>query len=98
MEMDIKSFQKRIDEQINESAQKYNLPVDKLKFSTHIFKPDSPKLETVVAVETGWKDNKTKYVWKVRFFYSPRKYSYSSISKLKNDIETYLKQQKLKHY
>ena len=94
--MGSKSFQKRIDEQINESARKYNLPVDKLKFNIHSFKPDSSKLETVIAVETGWTDNKTKYVWSLRYFYNPRKFGYSSVSRLKGDIEAYLKQKELK--
>ena len=94
----MKSYHTRIDEQINQAKEKFGLPPAKLKFATDTFKPDSPKLETVVAVEIGWKDNKTKYIQSIRYFYSPRKYKFGSVSKLKSDIEQYLKKQKLKTF
>ncbi len=94
----MKNLQERLAEQINQSKEKFGLQPARLKFNTDTFKPDSPKLETVVAVEIGWKDTKTKYVRSVRYFYSPRKYRFTSISKLKGDIERYLKNQRLKKF
>lgn len=92
----MKNYHGRIDEQIHQAKEKFGLPPARLKFATDTFKPDSPKLETVVAVEIGCKDSKTKYIRSIRYFYSPRKYRFGSVSKLKSDIEQYLRKQKLK--
>ena len=94
----MKDYHARVDEQIHQAKEKFGLPPARLKFATDTFKPDSPKLETVVAVEIGSKDNKSKYVRSVCYFYSPRKYRFTSISKLKGDIERYLKIQRLKKF
>ena len=91
-------FQERIDKQIKQAAQTYNLSEDKLSYRTDIFKPDSPKLEVVVFVEIGLKDKKTGNIWCNRFFYSPRKFRYALVAKLKNDIKKYLQRKKLKRF
>ena len=88
----------RIDEQINKAAEEYTLSSDKLKYSIDTFKPDSPKLETVVVTKVGRKDKKTRYIGSMLYFYSPQQYKYSSAAKLKNDIEAYLKKKKLKRF
>lgn len=88
----------RIDEQINRATEEYKLSFDKLKYSIETFKPDSPKLEIVVVTKVGRKDKKTRYICSMLYFYSPQKYKYSSVAKLKSDIEVYLKQKKLKRF
>ena len=94
--MQTKVLQTTIDRQVKEAAQQYELANEKLKFSTHLFKPDSPKLETFVAVDIGWNDKKTNYMTSIRYFYSPERLKYPSASKLKSVIETYLKRKQLK--
>ena len=96
--MNMKSFRTRVDEQITKARKKFGLRLPELKFATDTFKPDSPKLDTVVTVEIGWKDNESKYVRTIRYFYSPRQYRFSSVSKLKSNIEQYLKNQSLTHF
>ena len=88
----------RMDEQINKAAEEYTLSFDKLKYSVDTFKPDSPKLEIVVVTKVGRKDKKTGNIDSMLYFYSPQKYKYSSVSKLKGDIEAYLKKKKLKQF
>ena len=94
----MKSFQARIDEQIHKAKETFGLTSPELKFVTDTFKPDSPKLETVVTVEIGWQDDESKSIRTIRYFYSPRQYKFSSISKLKKEIEQYLKNQNLKPF
>lgn len=96
--MDPKTLHRVIERQVMEATQQYGLSIEKLKFSTHLFKPDSPKLETFVAVDIGWSDNKTYYISTLRYFYSPAKYQASSAPKLKTTIETYLKRKNLKRF
>jgi len=96
--MDSKNLYGRIDEQINAATRKYDLPIDQLKFSTHMFKPDSSKLETIVTVEIGRKDNKTKQRWSILYFYNPRKCEYAKASKLESDIKKYIKAKGLKQF
>ena len=61
-------------------------------------KQDFLELETVVVTKVGRKDKKTRYIGSMLYFYSPQKYKYSSVAKLKNDIEAYLKKKKLKRF
>lgn len=98
MKMENNTIYTRIDEQINKAAEEYKLSFDKLKYSIETFKPDSPKLEIVVVTKVGRKDKKTRYICSMLYFYSPQKYKYSSVAKLKSDIEVYLKQKKLKRF
>lgn len=92
------TLHKRIDEQINEAAGRYNLGKNQLKYKAEIFKPDSPKIATAVSVEVGWQDNKTGYVWSNHYFYSPKDFKYSLDTRLAKDIETYLKSKKIKPF
>ena len=92
----MKRIQEKIDGQINVAREKFELPLTQLKFTTNTFKPDSPKLETVVTVDVGFRDRKSKELRTIRYFYSPRKYSVSPVSKLKKEIEQYLKNKRLK--
>lgn len=89
---------KRIDEQINEAAGRYDLGKDRLRYKAEIFKPDSPKIATAVSVEIGWRDNKTGYAWSNHYFYSPEDFRYSLDTKLAKDIEKYLKRKKIKPF
>ena len=93
--MDIKTLYKRVDEQLAEAKKKYYPASNKLKYATSIFKPDSPKLETVSSVEIGYKNKQTNYMTCIRYFYSPHKYGYGSASELEKDIKTYLKRKKI---
>ena len=88
--MDIPQLYERIDQQIAEANRQYGLPAEKLIFSIHVFKPDSAKLETVVAVDIGRQDNRTLFKSSIRSFYSPGLYRYGSAAKLEKDVQTYL--------
>lgn len=92
----MKKIQEKIDEQIEVAMKKFDLPPNRLKFTTDTFKPDSPKLETVVTVDVGLRDGKSKELRTIRSFYSPKTYHVSSVSKLKKEIEQYLKNKRLK--
>lgn len=88
--MDIKAIQQRIDEQILEGVDAYHLPATRLGYAANIFKPDSPRLETVVSVDIGRRDLQTRSTVAVRYFYSPKKYNSPGIENLKKAVETYL--------
>ena len=96
--MNIETLHQRINEQIDRAADSFGLSVTRLKFTADIFKPDSPKFETVVSLEIGNRDNKTGYIRNNHYFYSPRKYDFSSVSKLRAEIKDYLKNKKLKNF
>ena len=88
--MDTNELHKRLPQQVADAGQQHGLPVKKLKFNTHIFKPDSPKLETVVAVDILREDGRTRTVSRLRAFYSPGLYHYNSAVRLEKDILAYL--------
>lgn len=88
--MDRKEVYERIEQQIAEANRQYGLPAEKLKFSMHVFKPDSAKLETVVAVDIGRQNNRTRFKSSIRSFYSPGLYRYGSAAELEEDIQGYL--------
>lgn len=88
--MDTNELHKHLTQQVADAGQQHGLPVKKLKFDTHIFKPDSPKLETVVAVDILREDGRTRTVSRLRAFYSPDFYRYDSAARLEKDIQAYL--------
>jgi hypothetical protein len=90
IKMDTAQLYERIDLQIADAGRQYGLPAQKLKFSIHIFKPDSAQLETVVAVDIGRQDKRTRFKSSIRSFYSPSLYRYDSAAKLKKNIQAYL--------
>jgi len=90
IKMDTSHLHERIDLQIAEAGRQYDLPAQKLIFSIHIFKPDSPRLETVVAVDIGRENRRTRLKSNIRSFYSPDLYRYDSAAKLEKDIHAYL--------
>lgn len=90
IKMDTPQLYERIDQQVAEANRQYGLPAEKLKFSIHVFKPDSAKLETVVAVDIGRQDKRTRFKSSIRSFYSPSLYRYNSAAKLEKDVQTYL--------
>jgi hypothetical protein len=94
--MDALQLYERIDQQIDEANRQYGLSAGKLKFNIHIFKPDSIKLETVVAVDIGLQDKRTRFKSSIRSFYSPGLYRYDSIAKLEKDIQAYLTRKDVK--
>ena len=94
--MDTQQVYERIDQQIADAGREYGLPAGKLSFGIHVFKPDSPKLETVVAVDIGRQDKRTRFQSSIRSFYSPSLYRYASPAKLKKDIQAYLYQKKIR--
>ena len=94
----MKNIQEKIEGQIKAACDKFDLPPSRLKFSTDTFKPDSPKLETVVTVDVGLRDTKSKELQTVRSFYSPKTYHISPVSKLRIEIEQYLKNKRLKTF
>lgn len=94
--MDAPQLYERIDQQVAEANRQYGLSAGKLKFSIHIFKPDSAKLETVVAVDIGRQDKRTRFKSSIRSFYSPSLYRYDSPAKLEKDVRTYLIRKKVK--
>ena len=94
--MDTKKVYERIDQQIAEANRQYGLSAAKLKFNIHIFKPDSVKLETVVAVDIGRQDQRTRFKSSIRSFYSPSLYRYDSVAKLEKDVQAYLTRKKIK--
>lgn len=81
----------RIDRQVADASRQYGLPPRKLKFSIHIFKPDSAKLETVVAVDIGLQTRPNRLKSSIRAFYSPGLYGRLSAAKLEKEIHAYLK-------
>lgn len=93
--MNIENLHQRIDTQIAQASGAFGQTVSRLNFSTDIFKPDSPKFETVVSLEIGCRDVKTGCIRSNHFFYSPRSYAVASIAKLKAEIESYLKSRQL---
>jgi len=88
--MDTLQLHERIDRQITDASRQYALPAQKLTFSIHIFKPDSAKLETVVAVDIGREDQRTRLKSSIRSFYSPALYRCDSAADLQKDIQAYL--------
>jgi hypothetical protein len=88
--MDTPQLYERIDQQAAEANRQFDLPAGKLKFSIHIFKPDSAKLETVVAVDIGRQDRQSRFKSSIRSFYSPGLYRYDSAAELEKDIQAYL--------
>ncbi|MEW6670698.1 MAG: hypothetical protein AB1427_03295 [Thermodesulfobacteriota bacterium] len=94
--METQKVFERIDQQIAEANRQYGLPAEKLKCSIHIFKPDSAKLETVVAVDIGLQDRRTRLKSSIRSFYSPGLYRYDSPASLEKDIQAYLTRKKIK--
>jgi len=94
----MKNIQEKIEEQIQAASEKFDLPPNRLKFSTDTFKPDSPKLETVVTVDVGLRDAKSKELRTIRSFYSPKTCTVSPISKLRKEIERYLKNKRLETF
>jgi len=90
IKMDAPQLYERIDQQVAEANRQYGLPAGKLYFSIHVFKPDSAKLETVVAVDIGRQDKRTRFKSSIRSFYSPSLYRYGSAAKLEKDVLTYL--------
>ena len=93
--MDAPQLYERIDRQIAEANRQYRLSAGKLKFNIHIFKPDSAKLETVVAVDIGRQDKRNGFKSSIRSFYSPSLYRYDSTVKLEKDIQSYLIRKKV---
>ena len=96
IKMDAPQLYERIDQQVTEANHHYGLPAAKLKFSIHIFKPDSANLETVVAVDIGRQDKRTRFKSSIRSFYSPSLYSYRTAAKLEKDVRAYLNRKKIK--
>ena len=94
----MKGIQEKIDHQIKAASERFDLPPSRLKFTTDTFKPDSPKLETVVTVDVGLRDAKSKELRTIRSFYSPKTYHLSPVSKLRKEIEQYLKNKRLKTF
>ena len=94
--METKKVYERIDQQITEANRQYGLSAEKLKFNIHIFKPDSVKLETVVAVDIGLHDKRTRFKSSIRSFYSPSLYRYDSTAKLEKDVQAHLIRKKVK--
>jgi len=88
--MDTTRLYEHIDRQIADAGRQYGLPAQKLTFSTHVFKPDSPKLEKVVAVDIGRQDRRIRSKSSIRSFYSPDVYRCNSAVKLEKDIQAYL--------
>jgi len=90
LNMDTPQLHERINRQITAACRQYGLPAQKLTFSTHIFKPDSPKLETVVAVDVGRGNRRTRLKSSIRSFYSPGLYRCESAAELEKDIQAHL--------
>ncbi|MDF1590116.1 MAG: hypothetical protein P1P89_01275 [Desulfobacterales bacterium] len=88
--MNTPQLYERIDQQVAEATRQYGLSAGKLKFNIHIFKPDSAKLETVIAVDIGRQNKRTRYKSSIRAFYSPSLYRYGSPAKLEKEVRTYL--------
>ncbi|MFC1799240.1 hypothetical protein ACFLZL_05495 [Thermodesulfobacteriota bacterium] len=96
--MNQQKLHERIDEQINEAADRYDLTKNQLKYKAEIFKPDSPKIATSISTEIGWVDEKSGYTWSNHYFYSPEKFGYTQDTDLEKEIRKYLKGKKIKPF
>jgi len=88
--METRKLHERIRGQLADAESRFDVAAAKLKFGLHIFKPDSAKLETVVAVDIGLEASAAGPKSSLRSFYSPALYRYASAAKLEKDIRDYL--------